>query len=111
VPITAGTEWGKWAAELSYDGCILEIGKRQPKAIALYRKMSYNVIWNYGWYAGTNSGEFLVERSPSVVLILVSEVASHLGQMIHRISSAVNDRGAIYPPPLQERAGTSAFEQ
>ena len=40
-----------WASELSYAKCILETGKRQPEAIALYNKRGYQVIPNYGQYA------------------------------------------------------------
>jgi putative acetyltransferase len=40
-----------WASELSYERCILETGKRQPEAIALYKKRGYQVIPNYGQYA------------------------------------------------------------
>jgi GNAT superfamily N-acetyltransferase len=41
-----------WAAELSYGRCMLETGKRQPEAIALYKKNGYKIIPNYGQYAG-----------------------------------------------------------
>ncbi len=41
-----------WARELSYDKCILETGNKQPEAIALYKKSGYNLIPNYGQYAG-----------------------------------------------------------
>lgn len=45
-----------WAKELGYENCILETGKRQPEAIALYKKNGYTTIPNYGQYAGvTNS--------------------------------------------------------
>ena len=46
------TELEKWAAESGYESCILETGKRQPEAIALYKKSNYQVIPNYGQYAG-----------------------------------------------------------
>ncbi|HMK26141.1 MAG TPA: GNAT family N-acetyltransferase [Chitinophagaceae bacterium] len=45
-------ELEKWAAELSYEKCILETGKRQSEAVALYKKNGYNLIPNYGQYAG-----------------------------------------------------------
>jgi GNAT superfamily N-acetyltransferase len=45
------SELERWAAELSYQKCILETGKRQPEAIALYKKSGYQVIPNYGQYA------------------------------------------------------------
>lgn len=41
-----------WAAELSCFRCVLETGKRQPDAIALYQKNGYRSIPNYGQYAG-----------------------------------------------------------
>lgn len=43
-------ELEKWAGELNYDKCILETGKRQPEAIALYRNRGYRLIPNYGKY-------------------------------------------------------------
>jgi putative acetyltransferase len=44
-------ELEKWAAELGYERCVLETGKRQPEAIALYLKCGYQIIPNYGQYA------------------------------------------------------------
>ncbi len=41
-----------WAKELSYEKTVLETGKRQIEAIALYNKCGYKVIPNYGQYAG-----------------------------------------------------------
>ena len=40
-----------WAAELSYEKCILETGKKQVEAVRLYEKSGYKVIPNYGQYA------------------------------------------------------------
>ncbi len=40
-----------WAAEMSYEKCILETGKKQPEAIGLYQKNGYTLIPNYGQYA------------------------------------------------------------
>ena len=45
-------ELENWAAELSYKKCVLETGKRQPEAIALYKKNGYKIISNYGQYVG-----------------------------------------------------------
>ena len=42
----------EWAKELSYAKCVLETGKKQPEAIALYTKNGYAVIPNYGQYEG-----------------------------------------------------------
>ncbi len=44
-----------WAAELLYDKCLLETGKKQPEAIALYKKSGYHIIPNYGQYAGVEN--------------------------------------------------------
>ena len=43
-------ELEKWASELGYRKCILETGKRQPEAIALYERSGYQPIPNYGKY-------------------------------------------------------------
>ncbi len=45
------SELEDWARELSYARCILETGKKQPEAIALYKKNGYTLIPNYGQYA------------------------------------------------------------
>jgi GNAT superfamily N-acetyltransferase len=44
------SELEKWAAELSYQKCILETGIHQPEAIHLYTKNGYKRIPNYGKY-------------------------------------------------------------
>lgn len=44
-----------WAAELNYSKCILETGKRQPEAIALYKKSGYGIIPNYGQYKNVDN--------------------------------------------------------
>lgn len=44
-----------WAARLGYGRCILETGKRQPEAIALYRKNNYQLIKNFGQYDGIDN--------------------------------------------------------
>ncbi len=41
-----------WTLELGFTSCLLETGKRQPEAIALYQKNNYQRITNYGQYAG-----------------------------------------------------------
>mgnify|MGYP000398018235 CR=1 FL=1 len=41
-----------WASELGYEKCVLETGKRQPEAIALYQKNGYKITPNYGQYIG-----------------------------------------------------------
>ena len=49
------TELEKWARELTYERCVLETGKRQPEAIALYTRNGYNRITNYGQYKGVEN--------------------------------------------------------
>ncbi len=41
-----------WAAESGYRYTVLETGKKQPEAIALYKKSGYIVTPNYGQYSG-----------------------------------------------------------
>ncbi len=45
----------EWARELGYTVCVLETGKRQPEALALYKKSGYRVIPNYGQYTGVEN--------------------------------------------------------
>lgn len=44
-----------WAAELGYFRCVLETGKRQVQAVALYNKCGYHIIPNYGQYIGMDN--------------------------------------------------------
>lgn len=44
-----------WAAELGYSKCVLETGKRQVEAVALYTKCGYTIIPNYGQYIGMDN--------------------------------------------------------
>lgn len=39
-----------WATELNFPRLILETGKNQPEALALYAKQGYKIIPNYGQY-------------------------------------------------------------
>lgn len=41
-----------WAQESGFSECILETGLKQPEAIRLYQKSGYEMIPNYGQYAG-----------------------------------------------------------
>lgn len=41
-----------WAKELGYEKTVLETGKKQTEAVALYKKCGYAIILNYGQYAG-----------------------------------------------------------
>ena len=44
-----------WAKELGCGRCILETGKRQPEAIALYTRCGYRIVENYGQYQGVEN--------------------------------------------------------
>lgn len=48
-------ELESWAKELGYKKTILETGKRQTEAVALYSKCGYQVIPNYGQYIGIDN--------------------------------------------------------
>ncbi|NIJ54160.1 GNAT family N-acetyltransferase [Dyadobacter arcticus] len=48
-------ELENWAKELGYERCVLETGKRQYEAIALYHKNGYQVTPNYGQYIGVEN--------------------------------------------------------
>lgn len=44
-----------WAGELGHTHCVLETGRKQPEAIALYQASGYAFIPNYGQYAGVEN--------------------------------------------------------
>lgn len=44
-----------WSEELGYKRCILETGKRQLEAVALYRNSHYAEIPNFGPYEGVEN--------------------------------------------------------
>ena len=48
-------ELEKWAAELNYNKCVLETGKRQPDAVALYKNRGYKLIPSYGQYVNVEN--------------------------------------------------------
>ena len=39
-----------WTIDLHYEKCLLETGKRQVEAMALYRKNGYIIVPNFGQY-------------------------------------------------------------
>jgi putative acetyltransferase len=49
------SELETWAKELGFSECILETGKKQPEAIALYTNSGYQIIPNYGQYEGVEN--------------------------------------------------------
>jgi len=48
-------ELESWAAQLGFEKCLLETGKKQPEAIGLYVKCGYSIIPNYGQYRGVEN--------------------------------------------------------
>lgn len=48
-------ELENWAIELDFKNCVLETGKRQVEALGVYNKNDYEVISNYGQYAGVEN--------------------------------------------------------
>ena len=44
-----------WADEIGMTGCVLETGQKQPEAIRLYQRNGYEIIPNYGQYAGVEN--------------------------------------------------------
>jgi putative acetyltransferase len=49
------SELEAWAKELSFSRCILETGKKQPEAIALYLKSGYAIFPCYGQYQNVDN--------------------------------------------------------
>ena len=48
-------ELEKWALEDGNDKCVLETGKKQISAIALYKNNGYSITENYGQYIGVQN--------------------------------------------------------
>ena len=44
-------ELESWGSELRYKYAVLETGKKQPEAIAMYQKLGYLITENFGQYA------------------------------------------------------------
>jgi len=55
IAINILSELEHWAAELGFTECVLETGKKQPEAIALYQKVGYHITPNYGQYIGVDN--------------------------------------------------------
>lgn len=55
-------ELENWAAEIGFTSCVLETGKKQPEAIALYQKAGYQIIPNYGQYIGVDNSVCLLKQ-------------------------------------------------
>jgi GNAT superfamily N-acetyltransferase len=54
-------ELERWAIELGWKRAILETGVKQPEAIALYTKIGYARIPNFGPYAGADESVCMVK--------------------------------------------------
>ncbi len=51
-----------WTKTLNHHLCILETGKNNPEAIALYKKARYKIIPNYGQYKNVESSVCFEKR-------------------------------------------------
>lgn len=51
-----------WAGETGHSRSILETGKKQPEAIALYTRSGYESIPNYGQYEGVSNSICMSKR-------------------------------------------------
>lgn len=56
------SELESWAKELNYKEAILETGIKQTPAIALYQKLNYEVIPNYGQYENVANSVCMKKR-------------------------------------------------
>lgn len=74
------TELENWAIELSYEKCVLETGKKQPEAIGLYEKSGYQIIPNYGQYAGVENSvcfEKVLKKWFTLLLIFLPTILTY----------------------------------
>ncbi len=55
-------ELENWATEIGFSACVLETGKKQPEAIALYQKAGYQITPNYGQYIGVNNSVCMLKQ-------------------------------------------------
>lgn len=55
-------ELENWASEMNFEKCILETGKRQAEAIRLYKRSGYDIIPNYGQYAGIENSVCFMKK-------------------------------------------------
>lgn len=60
-------ELESWAAELNYTNTVLETGKKQPEAIALYLKNGYAVTKNYGQYENVDNSICMMKKIKSLI--------------------------------------------
>jgi GNAT superfamily N-acetyltransferase len=51
-----------WTKELHFEKCILETGVKMPEAIALYTKNNYELIPNFGQYAGVENSVCFLKK-------------------------------------------------
>jgi putative acetyltransferase len=56
-----------WASEFNYTSFILETGKNNPQAIALYHKSGYEIIPNYGQYQNIDASVCMKKNKPTIL--------------------------------------------
>ncbi|MEO6720636.1 MAG: GNAT family N-acetyltransferase [Ferruginibacter sp.] len=120
-------ELEKWATELGYQKCLLETGKKQPEAIALYKKNEYELIANYGQYAGIenslcfekqmNLRESQVTNRITPIEMSKDEFRKNGYQLVDTISNFFETIGEKQvtpgetPEQLQEMLGTASLPE
>jgi len=55
-------ELEKWATEIGFSDCVLETGKKQPEAIAMYQRAGYKITPNYGQYIGVDNSVCMLKQ-------------------------------------------------
>jgi len=50
-----------WATEIGFSATVLETGKKQPEAMALYQKIGYQITPNYGQYVGVENSVCMIK--------------------------------------------------
>jgi putative acetyltransferase len=55
-------ELEKWATQNNYTSALLETGKKQPEAIALYKKSGYEIILSYGQYLNVENSVCMMKK-------------------------------------------------
>ncbi len=56
------SELEKWAVENKYTSAVLETGRKQPEAIALYKKNDYKIMQSYGQYLNVENSICMMKK-------------------------------------------------
>ena len=58
-------ELEEWSRNSGFYECILETGWKQPEAVALYKREGYEIVPNYGQYAGVKNSVCMRKAVPA----------------------------------------------